>query len=271
VAREWDYNDFLVGNDIEEQTKAVLEFLSQTSSDWDILDCRDLRDTGNAIEHIKSALACAGLPYRVFREEQRCPYMLLDSPWSEMMNRHSRSSRRTFRKFSTLTPGELRVRVVENPQREPRLLEKLIAVEAQKHVGGKLSAPFLGKYSDVFQMLFDKLGSQGWISIVLLESKDRLVAWQFLYRCGKSLWGYLNAHDHAFSGISPGTMLIPATIDYGFVQGFEEFDFLSGEESYKMRWSTGFHHTYRLVIWSRLATSKLRAFAYLKLRVRNPR
>ena len=35
-----------------------------------------------------------------------------------------------------------------------------------------------------------------------------------------------------------------------------------------MKWTTSFHHTYRLLVWNRRLNSKLRAFAYMKLRVR---
>lgn len=263
---EWDYNDLLVGNDIEEQTNAVIDFLNNTTREWDLIDLRNLRDTGTTIPRIESDLNRAGLSYRLFPEAEGCPYMRIDGPWSEMLNRHTRSTRRVFRRFTEKMQEGMRVRIVENPQKEPELLRKMIVLEAQKHVGGELSQPFLGRYPEVFQSLFETLGAKGWISVVLMEWKNRLVAWQLLYRCGESLWGYLTAFDHEFASYSPGTMLIPTVIDYGFAHGFGEFDFLAGEESYKMRWATGFRRTYRLQIWSRRLISKFRAFAYLKSR-----
>jgi CelD/BcsL family acetyltransferase involved in cellulose biosynthesis len=265
---EWDYNDLVLGSDMEEQTEAIVNFLNHTSKEWDLIDLRDLRDTGGRIARIESTLTRAGLSYHLLPEQEKCPYMPIDGPWSEMSNRHSRSTRRVYHGLIEMTRKGLKVRIVEDPQKEPQLLERLIAIEAQKHVGGKPSPPFLGKYPEVFQLLFDTLGPRGWISVVLLEWKDRLVAWQLLYRCGKSLWGYLTAYDHHFSSLSPGTMLIPMVIDYGFTHGFDEFDFLNGEESYKMRWSTGYHQTYRLLIWNRRWFSRLCARAYFKLRVR---
>ncbi|HEY1803095.1 MAG TPA: GNAT family N-acetyltransferase [Terracidiphilus sp.] len=264
---EWDYNDLILGNDVHEQIEAIINFLNDTCKDWDLIDLRNLRDTGTMISGIKSALARTGLPYRQLAEEERCPYLRIDSPWSEMLNRHSRSTRRTYQRFIDMTRKGLNVRIVDNPHEEPQLLSRLIAVEAQKQVGGRPSPPFLGKYPDVFQHVFDTLGPRGWISVVLSEWKDELVAWQLLYRCGESIWGYLTAYDHRFSDLSPGAMLIPKVVDYGFTHGFNEFDFLKGEESYKMRWSTGYHQTYRLLIWNRRWVSRLSAMAYLKFRV----
>jgi CelD/BcsL family acetyltransferase involved in cellulose biosynthesis len=262
VARVWDYNDLVLGEDTASQTDAVVEYLAHNPKEWDVLDLRDLRDTGNIIARIETALARAELPYCLLPEEERCPYMPITGPWSDVMNRHSRTTRREFRRFTEMLREGLQMRVIENPQEVPGLLDKLIALESQKHVDGELAAPLLGIYPEVFQSLFDTLGPRGWITVVLLEREDCPVAWHLLYRCGKKLWGCLTAYDHTASRLSPGTMLIPAVIDYGFERGFEEFDFLSGEEPYKMRWTTGFHRTYRLLVWNRRVMSRVRKAAY---------
>lgn len=273
VAREWDYNDLVLGNEPEDQTTAVMEYLAERDKEWDLIDLRDLRDTGGSIARITSALTRANLPFRLLPEEERCPFMLIDGPWSEILSRRSASTRHAFRnrqsRLDRMSAEGLRMRIIHSPQDEPDLLKKMIAIEAQKHVGGELSPPFLGLFGDVFVELFDKLGPQGWISVGVMELDDRLLGWHLLFRCGGKLWGYLTAYDHAFSRLSPGTMLVPTIIDYGFSHGFTEYDYLSGEESYKMQWTTGFHHTYRLLVWNRRWTSRLRAFVGLGLRPGN--
>lgn len=256
---EWDYNDLVLGDDVLGQTAALAQYLRREARAWDLIDLCELRDTG-AIPHIEIALQEAGLSYRTFPEKVRCPYMPIECSWEETMAKHSRSIRREFRRFMEKTREGFRMRVVEDPSREPELLERMIAVEAQKHVGGKLSVPFLGRYAELFRSLFETLGPKGWISVVVMEFGDRLIAWQLLYRCGKKLWGYLTAYDHAFGDLSPGTILVSAAIDHAFANGFDEFDFLKGEENYKMRWATDFHRTYRMVIWNRRWTSRVHAY-----------
>ena len=265
-----DYNDLVLGTDPIGQTKAVIDFLARTSDQWDLIDLRDLRDTGGTIAHIEKSLAQAGLSHRLLPEVERCPYMPIDKPWSEMMMQHSRSTRRAYRRFTDMKAEGLTARIVENPQDEPGLLQQLIAVEAQKHVAGELSQPFLGDFPEVFQSLFNTLGPLGWIVVTLLELKGRVVAWQILYRCGKALWGYSTAYDHTYSNISPGTALVAEVVDYGLAHGIEEFDFLRGSETYKWRWVIGFHHSHRLIIWNHRLMSRLYAFAFLRSRVRPP-
>jgi hypothetical protein len=86
------------------------------------------------------------------------------------------------------------------------------------------------------------------------------------FRCGEKLWDFHGASDHSFSRISPGTMLVPALLDYGFSHGYKEYDFLRGEESYKMRWSTGVHQSYWLRIWSKSWIARAHALVYLDLK-----
>ena len=259
----WDYNDLVLGDDMPDQIVSLVQYLKREARTWDYIDLRDLRDTG-AISHIETALERAGLPYRTFAEDERCPYMPIECSWEETMQKHSRFTRREFRRFTGRIREGFRTRVVEDPSREPELLERMISIEAQKRVGGTLSVPFLGRYAEVFKSLFETLGPQGWISVVVLECKDRLVAWQLLYRCGKKLWGYMTAYDHTYADLSPGTILISAVIDYAFANGFDEFDFLKGEENYKLRWATDFHRTYRIVIWNTRWTSRLHAYRRMR-------
>jgi CelD/BcsL family acetyltransferase involved in cellulose biosynthesis len=270
LGTEGDYNDLVLGYDTAGQTEAIVNFFAQSQNEWDLVDLRDLRDTGNGLALIERALSHEGLTYRVLPEKDRCPYLLINASWPVMLNRLSRRERQRFRAQQTrldqMRAQGLRVRIIENPLDEPRLLEKLIALERQKHVHGELSEPFIAKYPEVFHSLFDTLGPRGWIYVALMELADRPIAWLLGFRCGKKLWDYLGAYDHSFAWLSPGTMLVPALLDYGFSHGYEEYDFLRGEESHKMRWATGFHQTYRLLIWRRHGISRARAFVYLDLK-----
>jgi CelD/BcsL family acetyltransferase involved in cellulose biosynthesis len=262
-----DYNDLILGNDPEAQSLAIADYLVRTQDAWDLVDLRDLRDTGNSLAPIQSALSRTDLHYRMMPEPGRYLYLRIDAPWPEMLGRLSRTARHTLRKKQRrLERMGMRVRIIQNPLAEPGLVEKLIALESQKSVQGLPSEPFIGAYPDVFRSLFEKLGPRGWLYLALMEMDGRLVAWHLGFRCGKRLWDYSTAYDRSFSRLSPGTMLIPAILDYGFSHGYSEHDFLRGEEPYKLRWTNDYHQTYRLMIWKKRWSSRTRAFIYLDLK-----
>jgi CelD/BcsL family acetyltransferase involved in cellulose biosynthesis len=88
------------------------------------------------------------------------------------------------------------------------------------------------------------------------------VAFQLGFRCGDKLWDYSKAYDRSFASVAPGTLLLPALLDYGFEHGFKEYDFLRGEEEYKKVWTDKVHQRRSLLIWQRNAPSRLRKLAY---------
>ena len=262
---EWDYNDLVVGDDLDGKLASLAKHLSLTRGNWELVDLMDLRDTDDAPARIQNAVKHAGLSCVLLPSEGRCPYMPISGSWEEMLNERSSSSRQRFRKRLSRLNREgdsLRVRIVENPHQEPRLLDRMIALEAQKQVGGEQSRPFIGLHRDAFASIFERLGPGGWIRVALMELDERLLAYQLLFRCGKAIWGYLMAYDRDYARFSPGSLLVPAVIDYGFAQGLTEFDFLSGEEPYKMHWATSFHQRARILIWNDRWKSQLYAALY---------
>ena len=262
-----DYHDFTLGNDLAGQSRAIAEFLAETQDQWDLADLRDLRMEGNALAQIGGALSSVGLYYRVVPEKDRCPYLLISGDSASHLDKLSGGVRRTLRKrLERANARGLRVRIIENPQDHAGLLEKMIALEAQKRSNGKLVQPFIGRFPEVFQSLFDTLGPRNWVYVALMELDDQLVASQLGFRCGKRLWDYNKAYNHAFSRFAPGTLLIASLLDYGFSRGYEEYDFLRGEDPYKAVWSTGFHDRFRLFVWSKRWVSRARAIVYLDLK-----
>jgi CelD/BcsL family acetyltransferase involved in cellulose biosynthesis len=268
VTNHADYNDLVLGDDAADQVDPLIEFLSQTRTEWDLIDLRDLRGTGNAIARIERALASAGLRYRLFGETERCPYLSIDGDAASLMKRLSGHTRRTLRRrMEQAVSDGLSMRIIQNPWQEPSLLKKLIALDHQKHLRS-LNPPFVGTYPEVFQYLFDELGPRGWLYVALLEKGDHPVAFQLGFRCGGKLWDYTKAYDRSFCRFAPGSMLLTALLDYGFEQGYYEYDFLRGEEQYKKVWSTGFHPRFRLLIWNRRWMSRLCVLVYSNSRVR---
>ncbi|MDR3763970.1 MAG: GNAT family N-acetyltransferase [Acidobacteriota bacterium] len=267
---EWDYNNLVFGDDPCGQTEAVVQYLAQNANLWDLIQLRNLRAPSGAIEHLHSALTAAGLPHTIHFEAEGCPFLPLDTAWEGILARFSASTRHSLRlgqsRIARMQADGLRIRIVDEPHREPALLDRMIAVERQKRVGGRPAPLFVARYREVFAALFATLGPGGKVAVALMELDGRLLAWNLYFRCGHKLWGYLTAYDHEFSRLSPGTMLLPTIIDDGFARGFEELDFMTGEEAYKSRWTSSFRRTCCVRIQNPRPLARLKAAVYLALR-----
>ena len=190
-----DYNDFVLGEDSHELSKVAAEFLAQSSQEWDVLNLRDLRCAEAELELLEGALTEAGLSYLVVPEEERCPFFAIEGDSAVTIKRLSGDARRTLRNRSVRASEQgLTSRIIENPEREPRLLEKLIALEQKKSLR-RISQPFVGSFPNVFQTLFDELGPGGWLYVALLERSDTALAFQIGFRSGNKLWDYSKAYD----------------------------------------------------------------------------
>jgi CelD/BcsL family acetyltransferase involved in cellulose biosynthesis len=270
-----DYNDMLLGDDPARQIQEVINYLRQIQDQWDIVDLRYLRDVGHTMALIESALSKTDLMYRIM-PEARCPYLPIDANWPQILNQLSSTGRRPAMGLHTLRKKQhrlermnaqgLRVRIIEDPQNDPGLLDKLITLENQKRIRGESVRPFFAQYPEVFQSLFETLGPRDLMFVGLMELGDRPLACQLGFRCGKKLWAFFKAHDHSFTRFSPGTMLFLAILEYGFSNSYQEYDSLRGEYTHKLTWSIGSHETFRLAIWNRRWTSRIRALLYLDFR-----
>ena len=142
-----DYNDHVLGNDPAGQSQAIADFLAQTQDQWDLVDLRDLRRSGNTLALFASALSRAGLLHRILPEKGRCPFLPIEADSATTMQKLSGHARRTLlKRMDRASSLGLRTRIIENPQEELGLLDKLMAVEHQKHLRGKLARPFISRY-----------------------------------------------------------------------------------------------------------------------------
>jgi CelD/BcsL family acetyltransferase involved in cellulose biosynthesis len=261
-----DYNQLVLGNHPADQTDALVDFLAQTSEQWDIVDLRDIPDGEVGTALIERALVRNGLPFRVLPEEDGCPYLSIDGDAAHQMSKLSGHERRVLRRRSAQAAEQgLRVRIIEHPEQEPGLLEKMMLLESKKHLRSEFP-PFIGLLPKVFRSLLDRLGPRGWLYVALLENGEEPVAHQLGFRCGDKLWDYHKAYDRDYARFAPGTILLPALLDYCFQHGYREYDFLRGEEPYKMVWSSGVHRRSRLLIWNRRGGSRVRKFVYHDLK-----
>jgi CelD/BcsL family acetyltransferase involved in cellulose biosynthesis len=107
-----------------------------------------------------------------------------------------------------------------------------------------------------------RLLADGVLRLYRMRVNDRTVAVIYSLFHGGTVFCYLQGFDPAFSHLSPGTQLMFAVLEDAVKLGMRRFDFLRGEEAYKMHWRPQKEPTYRIeVSRSRLRTQSPRRAA----------
>ncbi len=262
VGEHCDYNDLVLAEASQSRSvQAITDHLAQTADQWDLVSLADLRNE-EEISQIKEALMRTKLLSQVRPDPGGSPYMFLETGSSGIMQKMSANGRRNLRReIEAAKRAGLRARIIEDPHNEPGLVERLAVLDRKKSVSRHVPA-FISRYPTAFQSLINTLGPRCWLYVAVLEQREQLVSYALVFRCGRKIWGYTMAYDPLFARFSPGKILLPYLWDHGFSSGYDEFDFLSGDEPFKFRWSTGSHNKFRFVIWSRRFISRAGKWVY---------
>lgn len=245
-----DYAGFLLRDHSEATLAAVAGALADRSEEWEVVDLADCSWEAATMHALAKACRERGLKHRA-AIQSRCPFLPIESDAEGLIQALPKNYRYTLRnrakRFRKHEAAGITVRIIEHPEREMEILEKAAAVERLRKSS---DAHVLNRSYDFWRDVFTRLGPRHLLFVAVMENRARLLAYQFGFRVGKKLWYYQAGFDPEFSIYSPGSMLILSIIDYGFRHGYTEYDFLRGEEPYKLKWTRHVHETTRMLVWS---------------------
>jgi len=220
--------------------------------DWDVLDLTDLA-LGNFLLHSRSLR-----PY--VKAHDLCFVLTLPSSSEELLHLLSKRQWANLRNARSRTQREGGA-VIEpaRPANSTEFLEDLFRLHTNrwKELGqsGVLGDPQVRQFHRV---VAPTLLSSGLLRLYRMRIKDRTIAVNYSFFHRQSVYCYLQGFDPEFSGLSPGMQLMFAVIEEAVRFGARRFDFLRGEEGYKLHWRPEAEPTYRVEIPRRLALRKLR-------------
>ena len=102
---------------------------------------------------------------------------------------------------------------------------------------------------------------KGWLSLFFLLFNDRPVSSVYCYEYNNKLYAYLCGFDPEYARYRPGHLAVRNVIKYGIEKKLKEFDFLRGNEEYKMRWGTLVRNNLEFRITKKGLRSKIRNWA----------
>ena len=224
----------------------VLSTLDSSRSAWDVLELRHIPVESSVLRHLLEGVAQRG--WVAHRRDKPHLVLLLPDTWGEFLARLSTNTRWRLRRNATLLAGmgPLVTRVCEQRSDFPGYLDTLFALHEKRWAlrGQKQSAEDRARRR-LYEQLAPRLLGSNQLDVTMLEVGGRPVAAQLGLRYGDTYYAHQSAFDPAYARYSPSVALAGDIIRRLIADGVRRYDFLHGEEPYKLRWlprSTAYAH-----------------------------
>ena len=230
--------DFIVRAGREAQvTDLVLSTLESSAIAWDVLELRRIPVESPVLEHLVSGVARRG--WVAHRHDDT--HLVIDLPhtWSEFLARLSTNTRWRLRRNATLLAelGPLVTRTCAHRDDLAEYLDTLFRLYATRWaLRGQRDGAGDRMRRRFYDQLAPRLLDDGRLDLAVLESDGHVVAAQLGLRYGDAHYALQSAFDPAYARFSPSVVLASDIVRRLISNGVRTYDYLHGEEQYKLRW-----------------------------------
>jgi CelD/BcsL family acetyltransferase involved in cellulose biosynthesis len=162
--------------------------------------------------------------------------------------------------------GPVDIEIVGDPSDINAALDDGLRIEAAAWKGREgtaiISDPTV---ADFYIRLARREANLGRLRLAFLRFRGKRIAFNYLIRSGKKLYGIKIGYDPDYHMYSPGNMLLNLILQKACAEGIEEYDFLGIDDEWKFEWtSEKVEHRWLFLFRNRLS---MRLLHYLKFSV----
>ncbi len=202
------------------------------------------------VRALRALAATVGLAADVTLEE-RCPVLELPSTWdtylASLSSKHRHELTRKIRRFERAAPDGRAV-VVRAPDAVGARLGDFVALHRRSRVG---KAKFMdARMERFFREVLPALAARDAAALWFLEAAGTPLASFVCLEWNGSVGLYNSGFAPEAAPLSPGLVLLSHVIRDTIARGRPRFDFLRGEERYKLEFEPELHDVFRVTIAS---------------------
>lgn len=217
--------------------RRLLGWLSDSRSEWDLLDLHYMRAELPSTKLLVEEL----IRNRWFHVQNEGSHSIIPLPdkyetYLGSLSKKMRSElpyehRRLLKNF------KVDVRKVRTEAELPQAIDAMIQLNTQRwQARGKQGSFFSSERRAFVQEMSRQFLKLGWLDFWLLDLNGRPVAIEFGFRYGETFYPQWMALDSEYQAYSPGFVLKSLIIQELIRDGIRVYDFMGGNEPYKMRW-----------------------------------
>ncbi|OLD91873.1 MAG: hypothetical protein AUG84_03115 [Chloroflexi bacterium 13_1_20CM_4_66_7] len=212
---------------------------------WDVVVLSNLAPDATNVTRLAAALRRRGCAIR--REALwSCPYLELPSSWDEYLSSLSPTRRQKLRRKARNLRRDHAVVVTDyGTERLEEGWRWLVTLHQERWAGaGTFSDPRVEQLHRCFVREAARRG-QLWLSTLDLDGKPAAAWYGFTH--GDTVYFYQSGRDPRRAHQSVGVVLMATMIRRAIERGYRRFDFLRGDDAYKMQWTALQRRTMELV------------------------
>lgn len=256
--------DFILAQRPKEACRAIWNHLAATSSEWDVLELRQLPE-GNAVgQH---------LPFFAFEDkfllgQWHCsdgPYIPINKPWEAYVKGLSKKhmSNLRGRAKGLHRTGDVQHEVVKGSDQLDHTLNEAFLLEAAAWKG-KAGTAILNRpeRQSFYRQLMKRAAERGWMRLHFLRLNGKRIAVQMTLQVHNKLYVLKSGYDPHYAQFAPSLLLCEMMLRDAWKQTLSEVDFLGDAERWKLDWAGHTRaHTWLFVFPNR---ARLRFLHHLK-------
>ena len=263
---DYDYHDPLFTENVAQSDKNIFwqEFEQALSTSSPVIYDRLLFD----------GIRQRSIPYSNIQTKNQRWNKIESCPWIDLSK---------FKKPEEFLPS-LKTSLRQDLRRQQRRMAEIGVIEFKSYGTGKErealqevpdflafhSCRWPGAYKapGFFKYLFEYGMEANILRFPVLRLNSKTIAWHLVFQFQDKIYSYMPAHNKEFEKLSPGKVLLLRIIEDAIAQGLECYDFLRGEESYKVGWTDKTETLWSFQMDGGRLSSRLKNVAVDKLKTR---
>ena len=231
-----DHLDIICIENQGEYLNYILKYLKNVYKKWHVLTFAFLSKDGEIASYLRSQK----IPFwKMVRNEERAPYIPLGNGIEKHLASFKKKKRYNLnREEKNLDSqgAELFKVTTENELKES--LKALFDLHSKRSDAKELISTFSTKEIKRFHHdLANRLLARGWLGLYLLKINGKAVSALYGFKFNKKFYFYQSGLDPEWEKYSVGKILIYKVLKEIDSEGCLEFDFLGGEDPYKIYWT----------------------------------
>jgi CelD/BcsL family acetyltransferase involved in cellulose biosynthesis len=241
-----DFQEILAAPGFETAARdAFVTHLRDQAHRWDFCDFADQR--------MGTSLTSGEMPNglrRLLVHHRVCPYIPLGDSWDGLLKRLSKNTRSNLGRRRRQIQKQFRAEYdVATAETLAPAMEELFRLHNARWRRRGVAGAFAGARKQAFHHeVAQQFVERGWLRLHRLRLDGETRAAFYCFQLGARVYYYLSGFDVAFGKYSIGNVLMAQAIERAIGDGAREFDFLRGDETYKLAWGGEERSTLRLIL-----------------------